>query len=246
MKQVLLLFLVCFLISCTSKKSEKDIYLENNLEKILSLDENDIVKFKESMSFDEDNNLSEWNDSLLNKAYKSEEDYTYINFFLYRKLGVDDDRIIFVNSDNTERVIELSFTDINKQKKTFTEIANKNALFYIVSTNCGYCVSKFNEMNELATKLKNYNLKFIAFFENAENIKNYKKGEVFKLNGFLSDDWNIFQKNKNIELLTSKYDDSLGFPFIFFRKEGRDLELYPEPSDISELEKIILENYNKK
>ena len=239
---IILLFIIPFLNSCV-KETPEDIYIKESLPKVLSLPKEDIEQFKSTMSFNADGNLSSWNDELLEKAYNTEEDYEYILTYIYHKLEIYTDKIVVVDSDNNEKIVSAGFYDINNEKISLLDIQEWNALFYITSTNCGTCISQYKVMNELASKYKDKGIKFVAIFEKVKNIENYKKGEIFKTDGFLSDDWIILQKNKLIPFLTEAYNDSLGVPFVFFRKDEKDLGKYPKSRDKELVEKIIIDTF---
>ncbi|MCP1997437.1 peroxiredoxin [Flavobacterium sp. HSC-61S13] len=246
MKKIFCLFLVlAFFLSCKNKikDSKEDVYIKTNLSKILNLNESDRSDFKKTMVFDSNGKLSSWNIDLLEKAYVDEDDFTNVFAFLISDLGGDTSKMIIVDENSNERVLYPKFKSLNSKKYSLDEVKNMNALFYITSTNCGGCVSEYNNMNILASKFKDKNIKFIAVFENVNTIENYKKGAIYKKNGFINDDWIILELNNLLPVLTKKYKNELGFPFAFFRKNNLDLDIYPNPHDYQSIEKIIREKF---
>lgn len=229
--------------SLSNEDSFIDSYLRSNLPNVLQLQENELNSFKKTMVFDDEKKLESWNIDLLEKAYPIVEEYTDVTALLYHDLGDNPDRIIIVGADGKEKIYTPSFYDRNKKEYPLEEVKNWNAIFYVVTTNCGYCVSEFSKMNELSEKYKNKDIKFVAFFERMENIDNYLKGEIVKTKGFLNDDWLILGNKKSVSLLTSQHNDSIGYPFIFFRKDKRDLNFYPDYVNKGSIEQFISENF---
>ncbi|MGG5578020.1 hypothetical protein ACPDHL_11860 [Myroides sp. C15-4] len=245
-KKLSFLLLFSFTLIACKKESLEDHYIKTFLPKVLTLDSSDIADFKKHMVFNEDGNLTSWDSDILEKAYTTEDDYTFVLLGIYNKLGMNPSKIVLVDSTSNERVLQPGFLDIHGNKLPLSEVANWDALFYITSTNCGICIQDFQQMNKLAAKHANKRIKFVAIFDKAQNIENYKKGTSFQTLGFLNEDWIILQKNIFLPYLTQQYEDSLGFPFIFFRKDGIDLGQYPKSSDKLEVNQYILNKYEVK
>lgn len=245
-KKLGFLLLFSFTLIACKKESLEDRYIKAYLPKVLTLDPSDIADFKKHMVFNEAGNLTSWDSDMLEKAYTAEDDYTFALLGIYNKLGMNPSKIVLVDSTSNERVLQPGFLDSNGNKLPLSEVADWDALFYITSTNCGICIQDFQQMNELAAKHANKGIKFVAIFDKVQNIENYKKGTSFQTLGFLNEDWIILQKNIFLPYLTQQYKDSLGFPFIFFRKDGIDLGQYPKSSDKAEINQYILDQYEVK
>lgn len=245
MKQIhtykcLILFISLFLFSCNNKKSLEDIFIEEKFPKILNLNSSDINDFKESLEFDENNKVISYDYILLKKAYPSDEEYEYAFFKINRETEPLTTEIIAVDSLSNETIYRLSFNDINDNKFLFDDI--DNAVVYVTSTNCSQCVKSFEMMNEISNKFADKKIKFIAFFHKIKNIENYKKGSIYQKLGFLNDNWKVLQSKQTIEFLTEKYSDSLAVPYVFFIKNKKDLNIYPD-NNLEEISKIIETNY---
>lgn len=230
-------------MSC-SKTDSKDIYLQSILPRVLDLEKEEIDEFKKSMEFNENGKLEYWNIDILEKAYNAKEEkeeFAHLLTYLDYELGETPDKFIFVDLDNSEVIYIPSFKDLNDMKHTLGDIRSWDAMYYVASTNCSYCVSNFSKMNEISTKNKEKGLKFVAIFENIDNISRYKNGEVFKLYGFLNEDWIILPKKNLLYLLSESYSDEMGFPYLFFRKDQKDLGEYSGSYD--EIDTYIEENF---
>ncbi|WP_353103106.1 hypothetical protein [Myroides odoratus] len=244
-KKICLLLFSLLLIAC-KKESSEEIYIKTYLPKILNLMPPDIDRFKKSMVINQEGNLTSWDGEILEKAYHTDDDYMFAVLGIYNKLGIYPAQITIVNKDNSERILYPGFLDINNTKIPLSEIQDWDALFYITSTNCGTCMQDYQRMNQLTTKYADKKIKFVALFDKVKNIENYKKGEIYKTDGFLNDNWIILQKNNLLPFLTEKYHDSLGVPFIFFRKDDVDLEKYFTSSRNGEIEEYISNNFENK
>lgn len=224
------------LFSCAHESAE-DVYIKSNLPAVLNLEDSDIMAFKSYMQLDTSGRLTSWNNELLEKAYK--EEFEFALAYIISELGGAAEEITIIDADNKERVFRPGFSDINNTKYSLTEIRDWNALFYVTSTNCGRCLIDFKKMNDFALKNKDKGLKFVAVFEKVENIANYKKGHAFKTYGFLNDEWIVLPQKNLLTLLTKKYQDSLGFPFLFFRKEHQDFGEFYRALDETGFEKTM-------
>lgn len=243
MKNIYILLFLFLLSNCTQDKTEVDIYLEDNFPKVLNLSSSEINDFKNSMVFNEDGALSSWDNNILRKAYDNDDEYNKVITNIVAGLGGDISKpIVVVDDSNQEYIIEqTSIKDINNKEYSISEIKEWKSMFLFTSTTCGTCIRDFNKYNNIAKKYKNKDIKFVALIDNISNLENYKKGVSYKNFGFLDENWIIFSKEPLLEELTDSYNDSLGFPYIFFRKDNTEVGNIYDVEEVENNLKLILD-----
>lgn len=234
--------LFLFLLSnCTQDKTKTDIYLEDNFPKILNLSSSEIEDFKESMVFNDEGALSSWDNNILRKAYDNDNEYNEVITNIVVGLGGDVSKpIVVVDDSNQEYIIEkISIKDISNKEYSVSEIKEWKGMFLLTSTTCGTCIRDFNKYNNIAQKYTDKDIKFVALIENVSNLENYKKGVSYKSFGFLDENWIIFSKDPLIDGLTKSYNDSLGIPYVFFRKDNEEVGNTLNVEDVENKLKLI-------
>lgn len=230
MKLITSLFILLYLlVGCQKQLDKKDTYIKEKMPFILeNLSTTELASFKEAMLFNDENALISYDMDLLEKGAGKYFDSVITN--ITRDFGGDISRIILVDEFGNERIIENKSVhkNVNGEEFDLGLIKNWEGVFLITSLNCPHCLVLFEDLNKLATSTINKDYKFVSLFiQSPEVLENYKKGTAHDHFGFLNQEWNVFFNSKELiqEIHPTYFEEEHGYPYFFFRKEGKNIEI---------------------